>query len=193
MPSTAYRRWRTVRTAALDEIAHAHVAVGGAGPGRRHATLQLNRAYTVLLAAEFQGFCRDLHTDCVDHYLGVLTPPVAMGNTLRAEFMRGRQLDRGNAQPGSLGADYGRLGIDFWDELTRHDPATTRWKDDLELLNEWRNAITHQDFTSPRLSGTMNLRLAQVKRWRASCRSLAHVMDKVMSRHLHALTGTSPW
>jgi hypothetical protein len=50
MPSIAYRQWVTTRAAALDEIARAHIAVGGTRRGRRYATQQLNRLYAVLLA-----------------------------------------------------------------------------------------------------------------------------------------------
>jgi hypothetical protein len=193
MPSTSYRQWRTLRTAALDEIARAHAAVGGTARGRRYTTQQINRAYTMLLASQFQGFCRDLHSECVDHILGVISPPTALARLVRAEFTRGRQLDRGNAQSSSLGADFGRLGIDLWDELASHDPASPSWRADLDVLNEWRNAIAHEDFTSPRLGGIMNLRLAQVRRWRRACVRLARAMDEVMHQYLQALTGVPPW
>ena len=76
MPSISYRRWRTICARALDEMAKAHVAVGGSARGRRYTTQQINQAYAVLLAAHFQGFCRDLHSECVDHILAVMAPPV---------------------------------------------------------------------------------------------------------------------
>jgi hypothetical protein len=193
MPSNAYRQWRTVRATALDEIARAHAALGGTARGRRYTTQQINHAYAMLLASQFQGFCRELQTECATHCLNVIAPPPALQNLVQTEFTRGRQLDRGNAQPSSLGADFGRLDIDFWDELAAYDPASVGWKNDLELLNDWRNAIAHQDFTSPRLGGTMNLRLEQVRQWRTSCRRLARAMVEVMRRHLQTLTGISPW
>jgi hypothetical protein len=193
MPSNSYRIWRTTRAAALDEIAEAHAAVGGPARGRRRATQQIKRAYAVLLAAEFQGFSRDLHTECVEHLLGVIAPPPVLRLLLRGELMRGRQLDRGNAQPSSLGADFGRLDLAFWPALLVHDANSTAWRADLEALNEWRNAIVHQDFTSTRLGGIINLRITQVRRWRASCRRLARAFDEVMCGHLLALTGVSPW
>lgn len=146
----------------------------------------------MLLASQFQGFCRDLHTECVNHVLGVLAPPPALRSLVRAEFTRGRQLDRGNAQPASLGADFSRLGIDFWNELRSYDSASGGWSNDLDLLNEWRNAIAHQDFASTRLGGVI-LRLATVRQWRVSCGRLAGAMDDVMRQHLLTLTGTSPW
>jgi hypothetical protein len=193
MPSISYRHWRAARLRMLDEIAGAHAAVGGSARGRRYATQQINRAYAVLLASQFQVFCRELHLECVNRLLSVMAPPAPILSLLVAELTRGRQLDRGNAQPSSLGADFGRLSMDFWDDMEVHEPTTILWKQDLEVLNEWRNAIVHQDFTSPRLGGIMNLRLVTVRKWRRSCSRLARAMDEVMRVHMQGLTGVSPW
>jgi hypothetical protein len=193
VPSISLDQWTTVRALELNEIARAHAAVGGTARGRRYTTQQINRAFAMLLASQFQGFCRDLHSECVDHVLGVLAPPLPLRGLLRAEFTRGRQLDRGNAQSASLGADYSRLGIDFWDELRTYAAAADGWRIDLDLLNEWRNAIAHQDFASLRRRGLLNLRLATVRQWRISCNRLAEAMDTVMGRHLLTVTGASPW
>src|SRR5262249_15718514 len=164
----------------------------GTARGRRVAAQQITQAYAMLLASQFQGFARDLHSESVDHFLAVIAPPAALRSLVRAEFTRNRQLDRGNAQPSSLGADFGRLGIDFWSEVKAFAPASAAWRDDLELLNEWRNAIAHEDFTSPKLAGATALPVAQVRRWRASCRQFARAADEVMRRHLQTLTGASP-
>lgn len=192
MPSIAYRRWKGARADALDEIAQAHVAVGGTGPGRRFATQQLNQAYAVLLASQFQGFCRDLHTECID-YLIAFGASSALRLTLWSEFTWGRQLDRGNAQPGSIGADFRRLGINFWTEVESYSADTGAWKSALEELNSWRNAIAHQDFDPAKLGGTTTLRLAWVRRWRAVCHRLARAFDEVMRRYLENVSGASPW
>src|SRR5687768_1571741 len=106
MPSTSYRRWAGARENALAEIEHAHTAVGGTGPGRRYATQQINQAYAVLLASHFQGFCRDLHSESIDHLI-VAVSPARLQRVIRVELTQNRQLDRGNAQPGSIGADFG--------------------------------------------------------------------------------------
>jgi hypothetical protein len=193
MPSIAYRQWVTTRAAALDEIARAHIAVGGTRRGRRYATQQLNRLYAVLLASEFQGFCRDLHSECVDHLIRVIAPPSGLVRYLRDELTRGRQLDRGNAHPGSIGADFGRFDIKVWVEVAKIDPQNAGRRLSLEALNNWRNAVAHQDFTPSQLGGTTVLRLAQVRRWRASCRRLARALDEVMRLHLQTMTGTPPW
>ena len=78
--STSYRRWRTTRASALDEIARAHAAIGGTARGRRFTTQQINQAYAMLLASQFQGFCRDLHSESVDPVVAVIAPPARLRN-----------------------------------------------------------------------------------------------------------------
>jgi hypothetical protein len=173
-------------------MAQAHAAVGGTQRGRRFATQQINRAYAILLASQFQGFCRDLHSECVDHLVSSLTPN-ALQPIVRAEFTRNRQLDRGNAQPGSLGSDFGRLGVDFWTQVDGHDVGNPDRKTLLEELNSWRNAIVHQDFDPAKLGGTTTLHLTRVRRWRRACEQLARSFDEVMRRHVQSLIGGSPW
>jgi hypothetical protein len=53
--------WRKERSERLDELLHAHQSVGGPSRGRRWRTATLNEALLLRLAAEFQGFARDLH------------------------------------------------------------------------------------------------------------------------------------
>src|SRR5437762_7577986 len=76
MPSVAGQDWSAERAAALDEIEHAHRSVGGTGPGRRYVTQQINQAYALLLASQFQGFCRVLHEECVDQLVAPVVSPV---------------------------------------------------------------------------------------------------------------------
>jgi hypothetical protein len=192
MPSTSYLRWISQGAKALNEIEQAHAAVGGTGRGRRYATNQVNQAYVVLLASQFQRFCRDLHSECVDRLVAAVALP-ALRAVMRAEFTWGRKLDRGNAQSGSIGEDFGRLGIDFWTEVRGYNSRSAAWQALLDDLNAWRNAVAHQDFDPARLRGATALRLAQVRRWRATCRGLARGFDEVMRRHLLTLTGVSPW
>ena len=187
MPSVAYRSWTTTRRNQLNEIEDAHTAIGGTGPGRRYATEQINQAYAVMLAAQFQGYCRDLHTESVDYLVPKLTPKTFQAS-IRKMLTQNLQLKRSNAQPGSIGADFGRFGIDFWTEVEANDPRNVAGKIQLDELNRWRNEIAHQDFTS----GTV-LRLNQVQAWRKVCQRLAKSFDEVMFQHLQGLTGTPPW
>lgn len=192
MPSTAYGEWCSARSDDLNEMARTHAAVGGTQRGRRFATQQLNRAYAILLASQFQGFCRDLHSECVDHPVSSLTPH-ALQPIVRAEFTLNRQLDKGNAQPGSIGSDFGRLGVDFWTQVNSHDPRSLGRKTQLDQLNIWRNAIVHQNLDPAKLGGTTTLRLEQVQGWRRACKQLAKTFDEVMRWYVQSLIGVSPW
>jgi hypothetical protein len=191
MPSRALSNWQTSRRAALDELETAHRSVGGTGPGRRFATEQINQAYAVLLSSQFQGYCRELHSECVDWMIRGVTPAV-LHAPLRAEFRFTRKLDKGNPNAGNIGSDFGRLGLEFWSTAERHESRTLARKDQLEQLNLWRNAIAHQDFDI-KILGSRTLRLSQVRQWRTACDGLARTFDEVMHRYLLTLTGLPPW
>lgn len=191
MPSGALANWNSARSTALDELELAHRSVGGTGPGRRYATQQINQAYAMLLSSQFQGFCRELHTECVDHFVGAVSPQT-LHSPLRLEFMFARKLDKGNPSPGNVGADFNRLGIQFWDKVLAADPKHMERKEKLEELNTWRNAIAHQDF-DPAVLGATTLQISKVRQWRTACHSLAGAFDEVMRVHLAALIGSMPW
>ena len=192
MPSQSYREWLSTRAKALDEIEAAHASVGGTGPGRRYATQQINQAYAVLVASQFQGFCRDLHTESVARLMAFIDPPALVRHLVQARFTKGRQLDSKNAQPGSIGSDFELLGIKFWDEVDKHHPKSKDRRRELEDLNKWRNAIAHQSFAevSP---GEDQLFAAKSPPLAIGLRRLARSFDEVMRVHLQSLTGGTPW
>jgi hypothetical protein len=191
MPSVSLTNWRTTRRASLDAVEAAHSTVHGTGAGRREATRQINHGYAVLLAAEFQGFCRELHTEAVGHFVVVL--PAAVRQIVADEFTFSRQLDRGNANPGSIGSDFGRLGVDWWIAIDAMETEGPNLRKRLESLNAWRNAVAHNDFVPSRLGGTIALTLAAVREWRRVCGQLARAFDAVVANHLTACIGTRPW
>lgn len=191
MSSRSWQVWITKRAAELDEIEAAHRSVGGSGRGRRFATEQLNHAYAVLLASQYQGFCRDLHSECIEHLVGTVTHG-ALQSVLGAEFQFGRALDRGNASPAAIGTDFGRLGIDLWATVYAEDPRNLRRRARLEELNDWRNAIAHQDFTRPQ-DASRPLHLARVRVWRNVCFRLGLSFDSVLRAYLARLCGVAPW
>jgi hypothetical protein len=191
--STALTSWRSERAARLDELLGTHPAVGGQGRGR--STSQLNRALVLLLAAEVQGFARDLHE------LGSTTFAcwAAAGNralelVIKPRLTESRQLDHGNAHPGSLGADFGRLGMKLWPILATRDPAAPRRQADLQALNEARNAIAHANETQLadlRLKGSP-ITLSAFRSWRRSMDGLAGSLDAEVAAHLGQLFRRSP-
>ena len=65
--------------------------------------------------------------------------------------MANRNLDRGNANPGTIGSDFNRLGVEFWTRVYADYPRNDRRRELLENLSAWRNAIAHQDFEPAKL------------------------------------------
>ena len=139
MASRSLDRWHTVRAQELDEIETAHTAISGTGRGRRYATQQVNHAYAMLLSSQFQGFCRDLHSECPDHFVQAILPP-SIRFAIRAEWLLHRRLDQANPTPGNIGADFNRFGLRFWNEVIALDRRNERRRMGLEALNGWRNA-----------------------------------------------------
>lgn len=191
MPSGSLQTWRTTRTAALDELEAAHTSIGGTGRGRRYATQQINQAYAMLLSSQFQGFCRDLHSECADYFVQSV-PAGMVRSALRNVLAQSRQLDRGNPHPGNIGRDFNRFGLPFWDEVRNLDLHNQGRQNRIEELNSWRNAIAHQDFDLAILGATL-LRVQRVREWRNACNQLAISFDEVMRVHILTVNGVSPW
>jgi hypothetical protein len=192
MPSFAWIFWKANRSAALSEFEVIHRKIGKTGPGTKHARQQVNQAYLLMLSGQFQGFCRDLHSECVDHLATCVQPP-SVRAMLTAEFHFGRKLDTGNPNPGNIGNDFNRFGFDFWSALLAHDPRLKAQQDDLRAVNDWRNAIAHQSFDPVKLGGSTSLRHSQIKAWRKSCDVLADAFDDVVANQLFVITGIKPW
>lgn len=191
MPSNSIQMWLGERSIKLDEIEAAHEQVGGNQRGRRYATQQINRAYAVLLSSEFQGFVRDLYSECVDHI--VAAAPTHLHTVMRTQFLWGQPFSRGNPQAGTIGSEFGRFGLSFWDDVYAAHANNRRRKALLDELMSWRNAIAHNDFTSGSFGRDPVLRLEKVRRWRSALRGLSRGFDAVMRNHLNGVLGNQPW
>ena len=113
---------------------------------------------------------------------------------LRVNLVFGRKIDRGNPNAGNLGSDFGRFGLTFRPLVSAHRTRNPARKSSLEELNDWRNAIAHQNFSPAMVrAGQPRLTLAQVQAWRRACDGLAYSFDEVLGAHLQTLTGTVPW
>ena len=195
MPSISLHNWRTRSAKALDEIEAAHAALGGAGPGRRYATQQVNYAYAMLLCSQFQKFCRDLHTECADVLAGGFgTKPIADARSaiFKSALVHGRKLDIGNPNPANIGSDFGRFGLDFWQAVAAAGPGNSERQRKLQNLTDWRNSIAHQDFERHAMT-RRTLRLRDVRNFRSACDGLVRTFDFVMRRRLEAIIGIVPW
>ncbi len=191
MPSLSLTDWRTTRKAVLDEIEWARRRIGRPRPGRTYATHQINQAYAVLLAAHFQGYCRELHSECSGHFVQVI-PRDSIKVACRNNLVRDRKLDRGNANAGAIGDDFNRFGLTFWSEVQILNPQNLAWQNRLEELNRMRNEIAHQDYKDAKLE-TVTLRFKVVRDYRRACDQLAAAFDEVMRQHLESVVGTVPW
>jgi len=207
---TALDKWGTDRSAALDSLEEIHGKVTGRQRGRQYATLHLNRALFVALSAEFHGFCRDLHEDAAIKITESirLAPenariaPVVLNALVRerslslsAKSEKERRLDKGNANVDALAVDYSMLGMDLWADLAQSYPArTTKWKKNLDRLNEVRNGVAHSDAEKlVRAHQEYGLTLRTYMQWRSSLDGAAKAMDKVVRAYLWDLTGSEPW
>ena len=187
--------WRTDAWAAFDEIEHAHRAVGGVKPGRRFLTQQLNYAYTMLLAARFQGFVRALQIQTAEA-IALGAHNATYGELLRENLTSNRALERHNAQPNSISEDFGRFGLDVWTEVDGERKGNDERRKKLWALITWRNAIAHDDIDARRAKGAlapMTISLGTCRSWRSSLSVLAVSLDKVAGDHCKALGVSSPW
>lgn len=199
MASKALSRWQTNRRIELDQLLSAHKKIGGDGPGRRYATEQLNFAYLVAVAAQFQGFCRDLHSEAVGAFVKGLPPEIS--TILLVTLTKNRRLDQGNANDGTIAEDFGRLGMeDFWDlvALEQGKQRTARRLKRVRQMNMWRNAIAHNNFEQyqsrvDKLDGRLRPRLIEGTRCRAACEALAAQIEAAVAKFLAHVVGSAPW
>ena len=145
-----------------------------------------------MVSSQFQGFCRDLHSDCVDWVARHASTPM-LSVALRHSLSVNRLLDRGNPNPGNIGSDFERFGLSLWTRLDAHDARNVARRRSLESLSAWRNAIAHQDFNPARLGARLVLRLGEARGWRRACSGLVVSCDAVMRDQLRALVGVAPW
>ncbi|MDD4866602.1 MAG: hypothetical protein PHQ28_05580 [Mycobacterium sp.] len=196
MPTDALERWRSERCAALDSLEAVHERVTEKRRGRQYATEHLNLALFVRLAAEFQGFCRDLHDDAVLTIIADLDGVEGADihrQLLRSSLTRSRKLDSGNAGPGNIGNDFSYLGMTFWPDIRqRYRARGPRWNYILENLNDVRNAVAHSDAAKlADVRAQQPLTLRTFRAWRRSLNDAASGFDAVVSAYLGNVTGNT--
>lgn len=150
----------------------------------------------MLLAAHFQRFCRDLHSECIQAAANAV--PIPMLLMFQTLCQQSRELDKANAKYAGIKADFERFGFDLTAALTA-DPALapvvqvanathiTR----IDHLNAWRNYAAHHNRRPPPHGGPFTL--AAVQLWKNSCDGLATELDRIMYNQLQVLTGVAPW
>jgi hypothetical protein len=152
-------------------------------------------AYILLLAGQFQLYCRTLHDEAV-RIVAVHVRPAGTAVILD-EVRSNRRLDHGNAHSAALGDDFRWLGSNVWTELVRMDRRNGRRRTRLDQLNVWRNAIAHQALPPAEpyavtAAGTART-LRWARHWRANCSALAHQLDRFVKQRLNIMLGIRPW
>jgi len=153
---------------------------------------ELSHAVLLRLAAEFQGFCRDLHNECIELFVAALgLTDRRLELILSTQNMRsGRRLDSGNANQDTLAQDFSRFGLQVWAELEKSFPELAPgWNAVLRLLNTARNGLAHDaDDKLDRLRREGHaLTMTTALEWRLSLDGLAGGMDTVCGEYLRVL------
>jgi hypothetical protein len=143
------------------------------------------RGYIVLLSAHFQGFSRDLYTECAQIITSKVRPALQL--LVQDQFAAHRALDHGNPSTENLRRDFERFRFTL--NLAAADPENPGRLDVLSRLNRWRNIAAHQG-TVP-IGGLPSL--DDLRIWRQACDGLATSLDGIMYNQLRHLLRREPW
>ncbi len=147
----------------------------------------------LLLCAHFQAYCRGLHTDAAQLLVEAIDPGIA--SVVDANLTFARQLDRSNAQPSAIGADFNRLVFEFWTVVKATDARNAARQRKLEELNDWRNAIAHHDIERHRADlHPHTVTIAACNRWAVRAERPRRLLrPSPPPHHLTTLLGSRPW
>ncbi|HEV3236834.1 MAG TPA: hypothetical protein VGZ25_07580 [Gemmataceae bacterium] len=165
MPSAAFTRWQNDRMPRLNEVdAHCAAVLSTIPPNPTFLDEAL-RGFVLHLSAHFQGFCRDLYTECSQIWIGAI--PAGLKATAQAQFSAQLALEKGNPTHSNIKRDFSRFG--FLLNL-QANPTGPQHVTDLGHLNDWRNKAAHQG-TQPLGGGVpAALTLTIVQAWRGFLR-----------------------
>src|SRR5262245_39166050 len=104
MPSASLLRWRNDRMPPLAEVDAQCSASLTLVPPRPNLVEENLRAYVLLLSAHFQGFCRDLHTECAQIIVMRVRP--SLQALMQRQFTAHRRLEHGNPNLQNLREDF---------------------------------------------------------------------------------------
>lgn len=195
MTSTALTQWQSSGLARLAELEAVHANLTGTGPGRRWGTTQLNRSLFLALVAQFQSYCRDLHDEAAQVFIGQASPQQM--STLKVLVVQGRRLDTHNPRRSTLGHDFVRVGLTLIDDLKAEGSEVAGQLDALDRVVDYRNAIGHGDETkiaALEASGRIKATKRSYEQHRRALDTLAGTMDDVVADKLASSLGIPrPW
>jgi hypothetical protein len=189
VPSAAFTRWLNDRMPRLNEVDAHCAAVLALVPPNPLFLDETLRGFVLHLSAHFQGFCRNLYTECSQIWIAAI--PAGFQATAQAQFSVHLALEKGNPSYDTIKRDFNRFG--FLLDLQAAHALGPQQVTDLGHLNDWRNKAAHQG-TRPLGGGVpAALTLSIVQGWRASCDGLAASLDGIMRAELLHIMGVAPW
>jgi hypothetical protein len=189
MPSAAFTCWQNDRMPRLNEVAAHGAAVVALVPPNPTFLDETLRGFVLHLSAHFQGYCRDLYTECSQLWIAAI--PLRLRETAQLQFFAHLALDKGNPSYANIRRDFNRFG--FLLDLQVTHQAGPQPVTDLAHLNEWWNRAAHQS-TQPLGGGVPGaLTLPIVQGWKTSCDGLATALDSIMQGELLRILGVAPW
>jgi hypothetical protein len=195
MTSTALTQWRSSGLARLAELEAVHANLTGTGRGRRWGTTQLNRSLFLALVAQFQSYCRDLHDEAAQVFIGQASP--YQMSTLKVLVVQGRRLDTRNPRRSTLGHDFVRVGLTLIDDLKAVGSDVVGQLEALDRVVDYRNAIGHGDETkiaALKAGGEIKATKRSYELHRRALDALAGTMDDVVADRLASSLGIArPW
>ncbi len=197
MPSAALIRWQNDRMARLGHtdahcvtlLAPPPAAAPAASPVAPPLAQEGVQGYVMLVSGHFQGFCRDLYTECAQ--LCASAAPATLRPAIQAQFAAELAMNFGNPTNKNIRKDFQRFGFSL--DLPGAAPGNPLRLTHLAHLNYWRNHVAHQKATPPPAGVPAVLTLADIQAWRASCDGLATSLDVIMRQELTRILGTAPW
>jgi uncharacterized protein YutE (UPF0331/DUF86 family) len=191
--STSLKLWQGAAQDVFGELELAHRAVHGRG--QPFLTRQIAYAYVTALAAQFQLYCRSVHTETAEALAGsVSNDPLAQ--VLEARLVSGRWLDRGNPTASNLGSDFGRFDLRLWDVLQTFDRRNQQRRERLDALIGWRNAIVHGDIDRKKEEGRLDpleITLKVCQNWNTTLSELILTIEKILTAHCVNFGIGKPW
>jgi hypothetical protein len=189
VPSASFTHWQNDRMPRLSEVDAHCAAVLALVPPKPTFLDETLRGFVLHLSAHFQGFCRDLYTECSQIWIAAI--PVGLKATAQAQFSARLALEKGNPSHDNIKRDFNRFG--FLLSLQAAHALGPKRVTDLGHLNDWRNRAAHQG-TRPLGGGVPPaLSLPTVQSWRTSCDGLATSLDNIMHAELLRIMGAAPW
>lgn len=194
MTSPALVTWRSARLGRIDRLLAAHPHSIGSTTDPALAE-QLTHALVLLLASEFQGFCRDLYDNGVRVLVGAAeTRNSELRLTLADGLALGRGLNRRSADAKTLGDDFLRLGLNLWPDLAASHPGSApAWREGLAQLHRARNGVAHHDLGRIEAvhAAGWAMQIGTIRSWRKVVDEITAAMDTILSMDIAKRVGQS--